>query len=154
MLRRFLLLSLLVAAPRGAQATERPEPFDSAGRVEVITPTIAARLQLLPPAWRITGDSEGARLPRLSDDAYVVVVTRRDGTVERYAITGADRAYLRARTDALPPDLEEQIRGAVREATRGGLERASRNAFIRNQSLLGIGVYAPSFAWAVTNDGA
>ena len=156
MLRRFavLLSFLLVAAPLGAQATEVPEPFDSAGRVEVITPTIAARLQLLPPAWRITGDYEGARLYRLSDDAYVVVVTRRDGTVERYAITGADRAYLRDKTSSLPPDIEEQIRGAVREATRGGFERASRNAFIRNQTLLGLTVYAPSFAWAVTNDEA
>lgn len=156
MLRRFavLLSFLLVAAPLGAQATEVPEPFDSAGRVEVITPTIAARLQLLPPAWRITGDYLGARLYRLSDDAYVVVVTRRDGTVERYAITGADRAYLRNKTNSLPPDLEEQIRGVVRDATRDGFERASRNAFIRNQTLLGLTVYAPSFAWAVTNDEA
>ncbi len=156
MLRRFavLLSVLLVGAPLGAQATEVPEPFDSAGRVEVVTPTIAARLQLLPPAWRITGDYEGARLFRLSDDAYVVVVTRRDGTVERYAITGADRAYLRNKTNSLPPDLETQIRGAVREAPRVAFERASRNAFIRNQTLLGLTVYAPSFAWAVTNDEA
>lgn len=156
MLRRLVVLLALVlgAAPLGAQATEVPEPFDSAGRVEVVTPTIAARLQLLPPAWRITGDYEGARLFRLSDDAYVVVVTRRDGTVERYAITGADRAYLRAKTSTLPPDLETQIRGAVREAPRVAFERASRNAFIRNQTLLGLTVYAPSFAWAVTNDEA
>ena len=157
MLHRLLLvLSLLVAlaSSLGAQATEVPEPFDSAGRVAVVTPTIAARLQLLPPAWRITGDYEGARLYRLSDDAYVVVVTRRDGTVERYAITAADREYLRARTSALPPDLEAQIRGAARDVVRGGIDRASRNAFIRNQTLLGLGIYAPSFAAAVTDDEA
>ncbi len=157
MLHRFVIALCLLATVAGslrAQATEVPEPFDSLGRVEVVTPTIAARLQLLPPAWRITGDYEGARLFRLSDDAYVVVVTRRDGTVERYAITGADRAYLRAKTSSLPPDLEAQIRGAVREATRGGIERAARNAFIRNQTLLGLGVYASSFAAAVTDDEA
>ena len=157
MLQRFAIaLAFLatVAVSLGAQATEVPEPFDSAGRVQVVTPSIAARLQLLPPAWRITGDYEGARLFRLSDDAYVVVVTRRDGTVERYAITGADRAYLRTKTSSLPPDLEAQIRTAVREATRGGIDRARRNAFIRNQTLLGLTVYAPSFAAAVTNDEA
>ena len=157
MLHRFVIALALLATVGGsalAQATEVPEPFDSAGRVQVVTPTIAARLQLLPPAWRITGDYEGARLYRLSDDAFVIVVTRRDGTVERYAIAGADRDYLRAKTSSLPPDLEAQIRGAVREATRGGIERAARNAFIRNQTLLGLGVYAPSFAAAVTNDEA
>src|ERR687890_120443 len=69
------------AALRAQEAVERPEPFDSAGRVRVITPTAAARLMLGPPAWRITGDYREARLYS-SAEGYVIAVTRRDGTIE------------------------------------------------------------------------
>ena len=84
-MRRLLvaLLALCLAAPRlHAQAVETPEPFDSAGRVTVITPSLAAALELRPPAWRIAGDYVGARLYRLGDDSFVIAVERRTGTVE------------------------------------------------------------------------
>jgi hypothetical protein len=98
---RMLLLALVLAvstARAGAQIVERPEPFDSAGRVQLITPIVAARLQLAPPAWRITGDFREARLFSTGDGGYVIVVTRRDGAQERYAVTAADRDYLRTKT--------------------------------------------------------
>src|SRR5688572_31449761 len=87
--RAVLLAVLLAALPAAlrAQVIERPEPFDSAGRLVAITPVIAARLQLQPPAWRITGDFRDARLYSLSGAGYVIVVARRNGSVERYLIT-------------------------------------------------------------------
>lgn len=158
---RKLLLALalaVVSARASAQVVERPEPFDSAGRVQAVTPTIAARLQLQPPAWRITGDYRDARLYAGSDGGWVIVVTRRDGTQERYAITAADRDYLRAKTANLPPGLVEQISTTVSATAREGLQTierpSARGAFIATQSLLGLTVYAPSFAYAVTNENA
>jgi len=92
---RFLLALLLLVAPAAAaQVVETPQPFDSAGRLMAITPAIAARLQLGPPAWRVVGDYTEARLYSIGGDAYVLVVTRRDGSLERYSVTGSDRAYL------------------------------------------------------------
>jgi hypothetical protein len=147
-------LLALASRPLAAQAVETPEPFDSAGRVEAITPGMAAQLELRPPAWRIAGDYREARLYRLTDSAYVVAVTRRNGVVERYAITAEDRQYLRERASALPPTVREQLVHDVGEAARSVTDRATRNAFVRNQSLLGLGVYAPAFAAAVTDDAA
>lgn len=140
-----LLLLLLLAvrpAPLRAQVVETPVAFDSAGRVLAISPVQAARARLGPPAWRVTGDFTEARLYALGGDAYVLVVARPSGAVERYPITGADVAELRARISTLPPDLTS------------GVRRNLRNRFILNQTLLGLGVYAPSFALTVTNDDA
>lgn len=148
----------VVPAPLAAQVVETPVAFDSAGRVMALTPVAAARLELRPPAWRVTGDFTEARLFRLSDSAYVMTVTRRSGAVERYSITREDRAYLMAKTATLPPGFES----AVSSAVTGGVGRAAHavgsatrsSAFIRNQSILGVAVYGPAFAAAVTNDDA
>ena len=152
------LLFAVTAAAANAQAVERPEPFDSAGRVTALTPILAARLQLGPPAWRVTGDFREARLFDLGDGGWVIVVTRRTGEVERYAVTAADRDYLRAKTALLPPGLTEQIqttvRDAVQEARRPLEQPEARTGFILAQSALGLAVYAPSFAAAVTDEPA
>jgi hypothetical protein len=145
--------AIVPATVRAQEAVERPEPFDSAGRVRAITPTAAARLMLGPPAWRITGDYREARLYS-SSEGYVIVVTRPDGTVERYAIANADREFLRVRTSELPPDLESQIAREVTSATSAVAGGGARGAFIRDQAILGLAVYAPSFAYAVTNEPA
>ena len=141
---RFLavLLFMLGASIARAQIVETPQAFDSAGRVMVITPSIAARVQLGPPAWRVVGDYTEARLFGLGGDAYVLAVTRRDGSIERYSLTGADVAYIRERVSSLPPQF--QVRPP----------RGERGAFILSQSLLGLTVYAPAFAAAITDDDA
>ena len=147
------LLLALVPAALPAQVVERPEPFDSAGRLPAITPVVAARLGLRPPAWRITGDYRDARLYSLSGTGYVIVVTRPNTTVERYVISDADRAYLRERTRDLPSGIDAQISQGLAEVerlARGG----AKNAFVRDQTILGLTVYAPSFAYAVTNEAA
>lgn len=150
------------AAPVAAQVVETPVTFDSAGRVTALTPGAAAQLELRPPAWRVTGDFTEARLFRLSDDAYVMVVTRRTGAVERYSLTRDDRAYLLAKTATLPPGFESALSGAVGGAVAGGVGRAARavgaatrsSAFVRDQSILGVVAYGPAFAEAVTNNDA
>lgn len=154
-MKRILSALLFLCVTAGSsiaasQAVERPEAFDPAGRISAITPPMAARLALGPPAWRITGDYREARLFRLSDEAFVIVVTRRDGTVERYSITAADREYLRQRTATLPPGFEEQFGLAAQRAA--AVIRNDR--FVLTQSLLGLTVYAPAFAGAISNDNA
>src|SRR5688500_9591170 len=154
---RLLLALCLAVAPAlslGAQVVETPEAFDSAGRVMAITPSVAAELQLLPPAWRITGDYQDARLFRLGNEGYVLVVTRRNGTVERYSITAEDREYLRQRTAILSPRAEELLRDGLARAGRNAVERARNNSFIRNQTLFGLTIYAPAFAAAISNEAA
>ena len=138
-----------------AQVVEVPEAFDSAGHVTVITPPIAARLQLSPPAWRITGDYAAARLYALGAQGWVIVVERRDGAVERYAITAPDREYLRARTSTLPAGFEEQVGrvGAGLSTVGQQITTAARNdAFVMHQGVLAALVYGPAFAYALSNE--
>lgn len=157
MFKRLLTALCLIVAPAlalEAQVVETPEAFDAAGRVMAITPSMAAHLQLLPPAWRITGDYNDARLFRLGNEGYVLVVTRRNGVVERYAISNEEREYLRERTANLPPRVQEQLREGLARAGRNAAAQTRNNAFIRNQTVLGLTVYGPSFAAAISDDGA
>lgn len=156
MKKLLFVLAFALATRASAQVVETPEPFDSAGRVTVVTPSMAARLQLSPPAWRITGDYAGARLFALGDQGYVIVVERRDGTQERYAITRPDREYLRAKTSNLPPGLLEDQLGRARAGlgeVKEQIVTAARNdAFVLNQGVLAALVYGPSFAYALSNE--
>jgi hypothetical protein len=142
--RQFVTAIAMLAAATSlrAQVVERPVAFDSAGRVLVLTPETAARARLAPPAWRVTGSFDNARLFSTGGGSYVLVVTRPSGAMERYDLTAADVADLQRRVALLPP------------ARMLETDRATRNAFIRNQTLLGLAVYAPSFAYTVTNDDA
>lgn len=157
-MKRFLAALALAAAaltsamarpaPLAAQVVERPVAFDAAGRVMAITPDMAARLRLVPPAWRITGDFVDARLYDLGDGGFLLAVRRRNDVVERYSLTREERAELASRVATLPANYElTALPGRV-------TERVTRNAFVRNQTLLGLGLYAPSFAYAVSNNDA
>ena len=149
------LVGLVVAGPAGAQVVESPEAFDgAAGRVMVITPPIAARLELRPPAWRITGDYREARLFALGADGYVIVVTRPTGVIERYPITPEEREHLRQRTSTLPANFMDQVGDRAREGARGAVREFRNNDFVRNQALLGLTLYAPAFARSITSDDA
>jgi hypothetical protein len=135
------LLSLFVAAPSAAQVIERPVPFDSAAHVMVMTPLIADRAGLRSPWWPVAGDFVEARLYTVTDSAYILTVRRGSGVVERYSLTAADREAIRVSVSRLPPEV-------VRERSDAG------NAFIRNQTLLGIAVYAPAFSYAIGDNAA
>ena len=138
-MRRFsiaLLAFFGFGATAGAQIIERPVPFDSAASVMVLTPMIADRATLGPPSWPVSGDFVEARLYTVTDSSYILTVRRASGVVERYTLAAADREAIRVRVSRLPPDV-------VRERNDAG------NAFIRNQTLLGLGLYAPAFSVAI-----
>ena len=132
---------LIAAATVDAQVVERPVPFDSAGQITVMTPYIAQRADLRSPWWPVAGDFTEARLYTVNDSSYVLAVNRRTGVVERYNLSAADRDAIRAIVSKLPPDVIAARNDA-------------RNAFIKNQTILGLLVYGPTFAGAIANNGA
>jgi hypothetical protein len=129
------------AADLRAQVIERPVPFDSAGQVVVMTPYIAERAALRAPWWPVSGDFTEARLYTVNDSSYVLSVGRRSGVIERYAITSVDRDAIRAIVSRLPHDVITARNDA-------------RNAFVKNQTILGLLAYGPTFAGAIANNGA
>jgi len=143
-IRRLATIGALLSLPVSrinAQIIERPVPFDSAGLVTVMTPFLADRAALRTPWWPVSGEFTEARLFTTNDSTYVLAVTRRTGVVERYALSGIDRDAIRAVVSRLP-----------RETIMARTD--ARNAFIKGQTLLGIGVYGPAFAGAIGGNNA
>jgi hypothetical protein len=130
-----------VASQSRAQVIERPVSFDSAGRLLVMTPFIAERAALQAPWWPVSGDFVQARLYTVNDSSYVLTVARRTGVIERYTLSTPDRDAIRAIVSRLPSEVIEPRNDA-------------RNSFIRNQTLLGVGVYGPTFAGAIGDNEA
>lgn len=126
------LLSVVVPAVVHAQTVERPAAFDSAGRVMVVTPEIARSLGVA--SWPVDRNFTEARLYSVSDGAYVLVVNRTNGTVERFPISAAARREFAASLSGVSASVGKQ---SLSEA---------RNAFIRNQTLMGLLVYGPAAA--------
>ncbi|MDB4869945.1 MAG: hypothetical protein JWL97_949 [Gemmatimonadales bacterium] len=144
LIRRVVIVGALLSIPASrvaAQIVERPVPFDSAGLVVVMTPFLAERAALRPPWWPVSGDFTDARLFTANDSTYVLAVTRRTGVVERYALSPTDRDAIRAVVSRLPRDVIVARRDA-------------RNAFIKNQTILGLIVYGPTFAGAMSDNSA
>ncbi len=144
---------LLVGARADAQVRERPVAFDSAGRVSVVTPPLAARLALAAPVWPVAGDYVEARLYEIGDSAftYVIVVRRQREVLERYPLDAAQRAELAGaiargalaarageRPDTMPTIISEPVRGQ----------------FVANQTLLGVLLFGPAAAAMVGDNAA
>ena len=106
-----------------------------------MTPYIAERAALRAPWWPVAGDFTEARLYTVNDSSYVLTVGRRNGTVERYPLSLADRDAIRAIVSRLPHDVIAARNDA-------------RNAFVKNQTLLGILVYGPAFSIAIGENNA
>ena len=130
--------------PLRAQVVETPVPFDSAGKIRVLTPPLVSRFSLAPPPWPVTGDFTEARLYTSSGGGTVLVVVRRNGVVERYASPLLDAAALQASVDAA------LVRTGAFVAEDAG--ENVRRAFARNQMILGALLYGPGMA-ALANDG-
>jgi GNAT superfamily N-acetyltransferase len=148
-----LALALLALPARvSAQVRESPVPFDSAGRILAITPPLAARLGLAPPAWPVSGDYVDARL-YVSDDtsgAAVLVVRRQREVLDRYALARAQRLELAASVD----------RGVAAQRAAGGPDSLAtrisdpvRGWFVANQTALGVVLFGP-FAAVVAGNAA
>lgn len=135
-----LLLAVALAMPARAQVVETPIPFDSAGRVMIITPAIAARLGIAPPAFQVTGTFATARLYVSNAGETVLVVERPTGVIERYALSSTALADLRAVVSTglgvargIPAETDLPSQPAARQ-------------FTRNQMLLGLLLYGPNLA--------
>lgn len=128
----------LLAASTQAQTTETPVPFDSAGRIRIITPAVATRLNIAREVWPVAAPYNEARLYTVSSGGFVIVVSQPNGTFIRYLLTSDQRA-----------SLSDAIMRAVR-TTSADVQTAAapsaRNAFVRNQTLLTAAVYAPAAA--------
>ena len=137
-----VLCSTLCAERAAAQVTETAIAFDSAGKVRSLTPAIAARLLLTPPAWPVSGDFVEARLFSISTGGFVLSVERQAGRVERYALTPDHASALRFAIDA------GMKRGdaPVAEEAANVISQPARGAFVRNQMALTWAVYGPLLA--------
>jgi hypothetical protein len=141
------MLSAATTSVAKAQVSETPIPFDSAGAVRSITPALVARLRLAAPGWPVRDDFVEARLYASSAGGYVLVAERRDGRLDRFALTAPD-------ADALRATIMTAMAQAGRVVSEGGAARISepaRGAFVRNQTLLAAAMYAPAAA-ALTHD--
>ena len=131
----------LGTAPARSQIVERPVPFDNTGRVMVMTPYIADRASLRAPWWPVAGEFTEARMFTTNDSTFVLAVGRKSGVVERYTISVADRDAIRAIVSRLPSDVIAARTDA-------------RNAFVKNQTILGLLAYGPAFATAIGENDA
>jgi hypothetical protein len=143
-LSRFAFLAMLAVAGRvEAQTIEIPVPFDSAGKIRVLTPPLVTRFSLAPPGWRVPTSFVEARLYASSTGDTVLVVARRDGAIERYTLAPTEIAALRnAVNEALMrtgPFVAEDASASVRPS------------FVRNQLILSLLLYGPGMA-ALAND--
>jgi hypothetical protein len=141
---------LLPAGHADAQTRERPVAFDSAGRVTVLTPPLAARLGLSAPAWPVSGDYLDARLYTVGDasTSYVLVVRRQREVLDRYSLDAGQRRELARAIDV----------GNMLVTTRGGpdavptyISEPVRGTFVVNQTLLGGILFGPAAATLVND---
>jgi hypothetical protein len=137
-----LLGSLFHGVPTAAQVVETPVPFDSLGRVQTITPPLVARLGLEAPLWPVSGDFSEARLYAQGAGAYVLIVQRRSGALERYSLTEEQREALRSAVSAA---MARAGRPTTEERPEFISEPAG-NAFARNQTILAALIYGPAIA--------
>ncbi len=154
---RVILLALAVGAkPLTAQVApvvERSVPFDSAGRVTILTPTLVARLGLSAPDWPVTEPFREARLLSVSNEQYVLSVQSADNATLRYALTASAAAALRQRVEE---GLAAQVaRGDRSGVTGSGMEvsEPAGNIFVRNQTILGLLGYGPATAALLSDAG-
>jgi hypothetical protein len=152
------LLAVIAALPvrahtQTAPVIERPVPFDSAGRIPVLTPTLATRFQLTAPAWPVSGGFRDARLYRGEGDGHVLVVSRPDGSVARFLLDGTALAALQRAVQAALV-VEGPGRGRQTDAATGlEVSQPAGNTFVRNQTLLGLTAYGPAAAAIFSDNG-
>ena len=139
--------------PAAVPQVERPIAFDAAGRVMVLTPTLAARWKLSGPEWPLGSDWKEARLYATESGASVLVVQRVDGAVARYSYGSDALLRLRGLVDAAV--LAQGPAGdGVRGTTSTELSEPAGNVFVRNQTVLGLFAYGPATAALLSDNGA
>jgi hypothetical protein len=150
------LLTLGTAASLQAQRApviETIVPLDSAGRFTVVTPTIVARLGLREPEWPVAGPFREARLYRSDSARYVLVVQRVDATVARFALDEPAVDALRRAVNTAMRAQGANSQRLVGSGTGFEVSQPAGNAFVRNQTFLGIVAYGPATAALLSDAG-
>jgi hypothetical protein len=138
---------VVLTLPAAAQVTETPVPFDSAGRILSVNPSLATRLGLAQPAWPVTGAFVEARLFRLSTGGHSLSVSRPGGSIDRYSLDST-------KTEALRTAFAEGIVRAgrvVAEDAANIIAEPARGPFVRDQMILASVIYGPALA-SLTHD--
>jgi hypothetical protein len=139
---------IAIAAPAAAQAIERPVAFDSAGQMKVITPAIALRLKLAPPAWPVTGPFVDAHLFDAGNDRYIIAVQQTGGAIARYELSASAR-------DSLQHAIASAMLATGNLTTgerRYVVSEPAKGQFVRDQVLAATLLYGPSLA-SLAHDG-
>jgi hypothetical protein len=145
----FVLIPLAAAAfaSAGAQTTETPVPFDSAGRISSVSRSLANRLNLAPPLWPAGTEFVEARAYQVSTGGYVITVGLANGGVARYPLSDAQFAELRTEFQRRM-NVEGKV---VAEDAATVISESARGPFVRDQMILATIIYGPSLA-ALTHD--
>jgi hypothetical protein len=148
-MRRALLAALLCAIETaGAQVVERPIAFDTAARVQVITPPLAARLGLSPPAWPVTGAYQEARLFEQQSGPTILAIQRADGSIERWTLGAAELGRLR---DAVTAGMA--VSGQLTTSDRQDMiSQPAGGAFVRGGVFTSAAIWGPALG-VITEDG-
>lgn len=158
----FLTAALLASSSVVSAQVESPVPFDSAGQVMAITPSVAQRLRLTAPAWPVVGDFREARVFLAGAERFVLVVERADGARERFPLSATEYEALRgvvsatslggrAPTRASQPaprmgEAPVSSRSPPASATIDENGETSRSAFTARMMLASAAIYGPAAA--------
>jgi hypothetical protein len=148
-MRRLMFAVALVAMQTGeAQIVERPIAFDTAARVRVITPPLAARLGLASPAWPVTGAYQEARLYEQQAGSAILAVQRADGSIERWTLGSAELGRLR---EAVVAGME--VSGQLTTSDRQDMiSQPAGGAFVRGGVFTSAAIWGPALG-VLTDDG-
>lgn len=133
---------------------ERPVAFDSVGRVLVITPAVASRLRLSSgPGWPVEGSFREVRLYESAGLAHVLAASMQDGSIARYTITSDALLALRQLINSSVVASAARGDGTRDAATGVDVSQPAGNAFVRNQTFLGLFAYGPATAAIFSSGG-
>jgi hypothetical protein len=144
-----LISTALAIFSASAQTIETPVPFDTAGRIVSVNPTLANRLTLSLPAWPVSGAFVEARLYQVSTGGYTLVVSRSGGALERYSLDDVQTAALRS---AFADAIGRSGR-VVAEDAASIIAEPARGPFVRDQMIIASAIYGPSVSY-LTHDQA
>ena len=149
LVRAVILVALLLLPTRvAAQIIETPIAFDSLGRIRTLSPGLVTRMLLAPPTWPVAGDFVQARVFQSSLGGVVLVAERRDGTIERHALSDGQLQALRSAIET----AMATIGARVGEERVDIISEPARGAFLRNQMILAAALYGPLIA-SLSDDG-
>lgn len=142
------LLTLFSVSAR-AQTIETPIPFDSAQRVQAVTPNLAVRLGLRAPVWPVAGEFREVRLYSVTPGGgFTLVVARPSGSFERFSLAPTDRV-------ALASVIDSALIATGRPSADVGSDISSEpagNTFARRLTIYSALFYGP-LAASLSDDG-